>query len=144
MQSIYSFRTLLLKSARLLTEQINEYLHTQQLNYSLWQVLFVIDQYQQCTLIDIAQQLHISQPAISKRIFELEQKQCITFIPSNNRREKIVSLSPHGIKLFEYCKQQIDTIEKTHLTQIDPDALNLTKQVLQVFLKNLQDQESAQ
>jgi hypothetical protein len=48
-----SFRCLLLKSARLFSDQINAYLQTQQLNDSLWQALDILDRKQHCRFVDI-------------------------------------------------------------------------------------------
>lgn len=132
-----TFRALLLKSSRLFTDQINLVLQAYDLNYSLWQVLYVIECSKQCTLIDIAQHLNISQPAISKRIFTLEQQQLILIIPSQNRREKIVTLSNIGLQQYQICRQQIVKLEEKYLKHIPDNDIVITKQVLQQFLTNL-------
>ncbi|MCH4246508.1 MAG: MarR family transcriptional regulator [Acinetobacter populi] len=142
MPTLLPFRSVLLKSSRIFVDKINVYLQTQDLNYSLWQVLATIDNLAPCSLTDIANALNISQPAISKRIVDLENKQLIDYLPANNRREKIVTLSPQGLKHYQTCKQQIDLIEAKYKQDIDPQALQHATEVLAQFLNNLQKVDS--
>jgi DNA-binding MarR family transcriptional regulator len=129
-----SFRCLLLKSARLFSDQMNAYLQTQHLNYSLWQVLDVLDREQHCSLVDIAQHLNISAAAISCRILALDQKQLLQFLPSHNRREKIVGLSPAGQALYQHCQHDLQCLSDALLADIAPLQLQQATQVLQQLL----------
>lgn len=135
------FRILLLRSGRIFTDRINALLHMHDLNYSLWQVLYVIALAEQITLIDIAQELGISQPAVSKRIFELEQKQLIVLVPSQNRREKIVALSEQGQLHFQKCRKAIHTLEQHYLSGITDENLQQSKKTLTQFMNNLKNED---
>ncbi|MGE8539200.1 MAG: MarR family winged helix-turn-helix transcriptional regulator, partial [Acinetobacter sp.] len=105
------FRAVLLRCARLLSDEINTILLASQLNYSLWQVLYVIQIHQQCTLIDISNYLNVSKPSISKRIQNLVELALISQIETADKRQKLFTLSEKGIQTFANCSQQIDQFE---------------------------------
>ena len=132
------FRALLLRSSRLFTDKINILLQPYDLNYSLWTVLYVIKQAGSCSQIEIAQALKISQPAVTKRIATLEQGEFICFIPSENKREKIVSLSEKGKQCFIKAEKQIQQLEQQYSEGLSDAQIEQAKTVLSTFLQNLQ------
>lgn len=135
------FRALLLRSSRLFTEKINALLQPFNLNYSLWMVLYVIKHAESCSQIEIAQQLKISQPAITKRIATLEHEGFIEIIPTPNKREKIVSLSEKGLSIFSIGEREIQLLEARYSQGLSAEQIEQTKQVLQLFLNQLQQGE---
>ena len=62
------FRSAMLRCARMLSDEVNTLLIPYQLNYSLWQVMYVIQEMNGCTSIEIAEILNVSKPSIAKRI----------------------------------------------------------------------------
>lgn len=141
MSDLLPFRILLLRSGRIFTDKINQLLQTSELNYSLWQALFVIAQSDQTTLIEISNELSISQPAVSKRIYDLERKRLIECVPSINRREKIVQLTPTGLSLYEKCKMQIETLEQKQLENIPLEDRLRVREILTQFMNNLRSED---
>lgn len=135
------FRALLLRSSRLFTDKINALLQPFELNYSLWMVLYVIKHAGSCSQIEIAQQLQISQPAITKRMATLEHQGLIDFIPTANKREKIVSLSEQGHHIFAIGEREIYLLEQRYSQGLSTEQIEQTKQALQIFLHHLQQGE---
>ena len=90
-------RTVLLRSARLMSEMINEVLEAYQLNYSLWQVIYLIHEHQCITSIDLSKILKVSKPSIAKRIQVLLQLNIIEPVKSLDKREKKFSLQHMAI-----------------------------------------------
>ena len=89
-------RTALLHCARLLNDEINQLLLPYQLNMSLWQVIYVIEQKQGCTAIEIVQYLNISKPAVSKRVQALINLGLIELQETSDKRQKKIKLSAQG------------------------------------------------
>ena len=132
------FRALLLRSSRLFTDRINTLLQTYELNYSLWTVLYIIKNAGACSQIEIAQALQISQPAITKRIAALEKSGFICYIPTENKREKIVSLSEKGEQCFSEGEKQIQKLEEQYSQGLSKAQIEQAKSILYIFLQNLQ------
>ena len=92
------FRSLLLRCARLMSDEINTILLSSQLNYSLWQVLYTIQSQQQCTLVDISSYLNVSKPSITKRIQHLSELDLICQIETEDKRQKYLNSASKGLK----------------------------------------------
>ena len=99
MNSRLGFRTSLLRSSRMICDEINTLLLPYQLNYSLWQVMFVIHEKQSCTSIDIANYLNVSKPSITKRTLILSQLGILTQLATQDKRQKKIALSDAGLQL---------------------------------------------
>ena len=138
MSTPLKFRTALLRSARLISEQVNQLLLPHQLNYSLWQVLYVIQEKQCCTSVEVAQYLNISKPAIAKRMAILHQLNLLCHLDSQDKREKKVSLSAIGYDLFQRCAAEIDALEHALLLDLDAEQLKQSLDVLQTLVQRLE------
>lgn len=132
------FRALLLRCARLMSDEINTILLSSQLNYSLWQVLYVIQSQQQATLADISSYLNVSRPSITKRIQHLVELDLISQIETADKRQKLFTLSQKGLETFVYCSQQIDHFEDQLLAPISAQEISSSQQVLAAVLQRLQ------
>lgn len=131
------FRAVLLRCARLLSDEINTILLASQLNYSLWQVLYVIQMHQQCTLIDISNYLNVSKPSISKRIQNLGELALISQIETADKRQKLFTLSEKGIQTFANCSQQIDQFEDQLISQISAEDISTSTRTLSHLIQQL-------
>lgn len=140
--SHFPFRTLLIRSARLLSEKINLALQEFDLTYSQWIVMHVIHDAEKCSLIDIAKVLNISQPAVTKRIFELEQKGFVQFIPTTDRREKIVALNEAGLDVYLKGHDFLDAFEQRYCDGISDENFEQLKTSLRIFMNNLEDERT--
>lgn len=134
------YRTLLIRSARLFTEKLNTALNEFDLNYSQWVVLHVIHDAKQCSLVEISKVLGISQPAVTKRVFELEQKQFIRFVTTQNRREKIVALNEAGEDIYLKGQKFLDDIEQMYCAGINTEDFLHMQKALKQFLMNLEQE----
>ncbi len=137
MSNLPTFRSALLVSARLMSDQINTILEPYSLNYSLWQVLHTIHFKHSCTSIDIAEYLNISKPAVTKRIHILIELELLEQIDTEDKRQKMLTLSSKGLSLFEQCSS--DQFEYSLIRHIEPEQLALVKATLELVLKQLQD-----
>ena len=131
-------RTVLLRSARLMSEMINEVLETYQLNYSLWQVIYLIHEHQCITSIDLSKILKVSKPSIAKRIQVLLQLNIIEPVKSLDKREKKIQLTAHGYSVFSDCSKMIDVAEQDLLSNFQIKDLQQTFETLEQILQKLE------
>lgn len=131
-------RTVLLRSARLMSEMINEVLETYQLNYSLWQVIYLIHEHQCITSIDLSKILKVSKPSIAKRIQVLLQLNIIEPVKSLDKREKKLQLTAHGYSVFSDCSKMIDVAEQDLLSNFQIKDLQQTFETLEQILQKLE------
>jgi len=136
------FRASLLRCARLLSDEINTILLPHQLNYSLWQVLYVIQLKEGCTSIDIAEYLNVSKPSIAKRIHALMQLEVLEQVDTEDKRQKKLILSQKGIQLFQICSEKMDVFEQQLLFSLDQDMQKITLTTLHTLMDHLQDLKS--
>ena len=132
-------RTVLLRSARLMSEMINEVLETYQLNYSLWQVIYLIHEHQCITSIDLSKILKVSKPSIAKRIQVLLQLNIIEPVKSLDKREKKLQLTAHGYSVFSDCSKMIDVAEQDLLSNFQINDLQQTFETLEQILQKLEN-----
>ena len=132
-------RTVLLRSARLMSEMINEVLEAYQLNYSLWQVIYLIHEHQCITSIDLSKILKVSKPSIAKRIQVLLQLNIIEPVESLDKREKKLQLTAHGYSVFSDCSKMIDVAEQDLLSNFQIKDLQQTFETLELILQKLEN-----
>ncbi|OAL79278.1 MarR family transcriptional regulator [Acinetobacter sp. SFB] len=136
------FRASLLRCARLMSDEINTILLPHQLNYSLWQVLYVIQLKKGCTSIDIAEYLNVSKPSIAKRIHALMQLKVLEQVDTEDKRQKKLILSQKGVQLFQICSEKMDVFEQQLLLPLDQDMQKSTLTTLHTLMDHLQDLKS--
>ncbi|WP_166170083.1 MarR family transcriptional regulator [Acinetobacter sp. SA01] len=139
-----NFRASLLRCARLMSDEINTILLPHQLNYSLWQVLYVIQLKQGCTSIDIAEYLNVSKPSIAKRIHALIQLEVLDQVDTEDKRQKKLILSIKGQQLFAVCSEKLDLFEQQLLLPLDQAAQNSTLNTLHKLMEHLQEMKGSQ
>lgn len=140
MPSPLKFRTLLLRCSRLISDECNLILLPHQLNYSLWQVLYVIQAQSEITSIDLAKYLNVSKPSIAKRVHTLLQLELLEQVFTEDKRQKKFKLSKQGQSLFETCSQKIDQFEQRLLVHINPNDLKQSSETLSQLLYQLEYQ----
>ena len=131
------FRTALVKCARLFSQDINQLLLPLGLNYSLWQVLFLIQKQQICSALTLAQELGVSKPSISNRIQILLDKALIEQVSSADRRQKCLQLSSLGHDYHAICSAKIDAHEAHLLAGTDPAQQRQTLALLNQLIEKL-------
>lgn len=140
MTSPLKFRTLLLRCSRLISDECNVILLPHQLNYSLWQVLYVIEEQSEITSIDVAKYLNVSKPSIAKRVHALLQLDLLEQVLTKDKRQKKLKLSQHGQTLFRICSEKIDLFEQRLLVHINPKDLKQSSETLSQLLYELEHQ----
>jgi DNA-binding MarR family transcriptional regulator len=133
------FRASLLRCARLMSDEINTILLPYQLNYSLWQVLYVIQLKQGCTSIDIAEYLNVSKPSIAKRIHALMQLEVLEQVDTEDKRQKKLILSAKGVEIFQICSEKMDVFEQQLLLPLDQNSQTCTLDTLHTLMDHLQE-----
>lgn len=144
MNSPLKFRTLLLRSSRLFSDEFNELLLPFQLNYSLWLVVYFIEERPEITSIDLAKLLNVSKPSIAKRVNTLMQLNIITYLKSDDKRLKKLILTEHGHTIYSACSSQIDEYEALFLNDIDPIQLQQASQLLMQVMLKLENKNGVQ
>ena len=142
MNSRLDFRTSLLRSSRMICDEINTLLLPYQLNYSLWQVMFVIHEKQSCTSIDIANYLNVSKPSITKRTLILSQLGILTQLATQDKRQMKIALSDAGLQLYQTCASVINDFEQSMIQQFDPKDVVLSTALLNTLIDQLSAKNS--
>ncbi|WP_171406319.1 MarR family winged helix-turn-helix transcriptional regulator [Acinetobacter cumulans] len=142
MNSRLGFRTSLLRSSRMICDEINTLLLPYQLNYSLWQVMFVIHEKQSCTSIDIANYLNVSKPSITKRTLILSQLGILTQLATQDKRQKKIALSDAGLQLYQTCANVINDFEQSMIQQFDQKDVVLSTALLNTLIDQLSAKKS--
>lgn len=142
MQNSPKFRVVLLRSARLFSDRLNDILAQYQLNYSMWQLIYHIYDHDSITSIDLAHELNVSKPSIAKRINNLHKLDVIQFLESSDKRQKLIQLTEKGRDLYQICTIQIDQFEQQFLNQINPEDIAQSAETLQLFLSILERDKS--
>lgn len=144
MPSPLKYRTVLLRCARLLSEEFNQILLPHQLNYSLWQVIYFIHDQSEVNSIDVAKYLKVSKPSIAKRVQTLMQLDLLQQVSTADKRQKNLVLTPHGLELFETCSLQIDQYEQKLLSDFGKEQLEQSFNTLSQLLAHLQQPKPQQ
>ena len=142
MNSILGFRSSLLRCARMMSDEINTLLLPYQLNYSLWQVMFVIREKNGCTSIEMAEYLNVSKPSIAKRVHALSQLHILTHVETEDKRQKKLILSETGLALFQQCAQDIDHFEQSLIAQFNPQDIQHAVHIFHSIVSALEAQHS--
>lgn len=144
MSQLPNFRIALIRSARLFSDEINILLEPYQLNFSLWQALYAIHQKKECASMEIAEELNVSKPSITKRMQALEKLQLIQPLPSMDKRQKLFCLSSQGHELYQICASKIDALEQNLLSAFDESDTEQTQQLLTQLIDTLQQRKMEQ
>ncbi|AWD71402.1 MULTISPECIES: MarR family winged helix-turn-helix transcriptional regulator [Acinetobacter] len=144
MDTTSRFRFALLRCARLLGDEMNAVLIEHGLNYSLWQSLVIIKMNGQCTALDIAQELRISKPAVTKRLNTLIEMNFIESQPMTDKRQKLLQLSEMGEQQFQQCCGKIDVLEAELLQDFNKDELKRAHAFVLEFMHSLQARKELQ
>ncbi|QCO22279.1 MarR family transcriptional regulator [Acinetobacter cumulans] len=131
-----------MRSSRMICDEINTLLLPYQLNYSLWQVMFVIHEKQSCTSIDIANYLNVSKPSITKRTLILSQLGILTQLATQDKRQKKIALSDAGLQLYQTCANVINDFEQSMIQQFDQKDVVLSTALLNTLIDQLSAKKS--
>ena len=98
----------LFQKSRYLTNCLNEVLKQHNLYSSQWTILYCLHNHGSMTLTQIWKYLNVEAPSITRAITRLETLGWVLRIDGEDKREKIVTLSP-------YAEEHLPVITKTIL-----------------------------
>ena len=98
----------------------------------------------QCTALDIAQELRISKPAVTKRLNTLIEMNFIESQPMTDKRQKLLQLSEMGEQQFQQCCGKIDVLEAELLQDFNKDELKRAHAFVLEFMHSLQARKELQ
>lgn len=96
---------------RPLISKLNEELSEQDLTYSLWQIIFYLENNGPSMLVDISNHYNVEKPTITRSVHRLQEKMIVEVIPSKDRREKIIQLTAKGQDIYHACRLKITELE---------------------------------
>ncbi len=142
MNSLLGFRSSLLRCARMMSDEVNTILLPHQLNYSLWQVMFVIQEKNGCTSIEMAEHLNVSKPAIAKRTHALMQMDIVAQVKTDDKRQKKLVLTASGKMLYHRCAAQIDEFEQRLLAPYASAKIHDALELIHQLMRSLESQKN--
>lgn len=127
---------------RPLQTALNDRLAPYDLSYSLWQVLYYVENRGPSMLVDIAAYYNVEKPAITRRVFRLEELGIIEQIDGPDRRGKVIRLTKHGRDIYRTCRRSITELEHRLMDGIPNEEAAITFHTipkLQVNLARLEE-----
>ncbi|MCL1694325.1 MULTISPECIES: MarR family transcriptional regulator [unclassified Lysinibacillus] len=102
----------LFQKSRYLTNCLNEVLKQHNLYSSQWTILYCLHNHGPMTLTQIWKYLNVEAPSITRAITRLENLGWVLRVDGEDKREKIVTLSPYAEENFPAIKKTILAFEK--------------------------------
>jgi DNA-binding MarR family transcriptional regulator len=104
-------------------------------------VIFYIEKYGPSTLVEISVFYNVEKPSITRTVHRLEEKQIIEQIPSKDRREKIIQLTPFGLEIYQETHGKIVQLEHRLMKDIPKEDQHLVFQILPKIQENILEKE---
>ncbi|MEQ6354067.1 MarR family transcriptional regulator [Lysinibacillus sp. M3] len=117
----------LFQKSRYITNCLNEVLKQHNLYSSQWTILYCLHNHGSMTLTQIWKYLNVEAPSITRAITRLEDLGWVLRIDGEDKREKIVTLSP-------YAEEHLPVITKTILAFEEEMVGALTVEEQQQFM----------
>ena len=126
---------------RPLITSLNELLSPFELSYSLWQVIYYVENNGPSTLVDISTYYEVEKPTITRRVRRLEVLQIVEQIPGADRREKIIQLTETGEEIYQICRRKITDLENNLMEGIPKEKQSALFQLLPEIRENILNKE---
>lgn len=120
-----------LQFSRSFRKELNERLKEIGLFHTQWLVLYCINLKESTTLVEISNYLDVEKPTISRTVKRLEEQGFIEALPSDDKRERRISLSQKGQMSFEKGYQIVTEYEARLIDNISENDLAVTLQTIQ-------------
>ncbi|WP_338752635.1 MarR family transcriptional regulator [Bacillus sp. FJAT-52991] len=141
MKELTGFFRRFLSLYRPVITSLNELLAPYHLSYSLWQVIFYLENEGPSTLVDISNFYDVEKPTITRRVHRLEELQMVRQIPGKDRREKIIQLTELGEEIYQECREKITDLENSVMERIAKDEQKVVLQTLPKIKDNIMNRE---
>ncbi|WP_165981033.1 MarR family winged helix-turn-helix transcriptional regulator [Macrococcus lamae] len=117
-----------------------------QLSSAQWFIFKTIAQTAPTTLVEVAKIRAIEKPTATKIIHRLVELNLIQTAEGKDKREKILSLTPHGNTIYEDIQQQVSSTQQKSLSNINVPVEELTEQLVSItqYYKNRRDDRFGQ
>ncbi|WP_153732835.1 MarR family winged helix-turn-helix transcriptional regulator [Sporosarcina obsidiansis] len=111
----------LFQKTRFISKDLNVVLKEYGLFATQWTVLYCVRHWEEVSLTDIWQYLHVEAPTITRTVNRMEELGWLQTMPGKDRREKIVRLTEKAEKEFPAIEQSIIEFEQEFLTQLSKE-----------------------
>jgi MarR family transcriptional regulator for hemolysin len=122
---------------RPLISKLNDLLRKLDLSYSLWQIIFYLENYGSATLVEISNHYNVEKPTITRSVQKLEEKRIVEVIPGKDRREKIIRLTGHGEEIYQLGRKKITEFELTVMEGISLEKQKAAFEILPCLRENI-------
>ena len=129
---------------RPLITKLNELLGSFGLSYSLWQVIFYLKKNGPATLVAISTHFLVEKPAITRRVYRLEELGLVMQIPGRDRREKVIQLTERGEAVYRECRLKITALEHNLLDCFPEEDVQTFFRILPELTKQVQHSEGVE
>jgi DNA-binding MarR family transcriptional regulator len=116
---------------------LNELLSEYELSYSLWQVIFFVKNNGPSTLVEVSAHFSVEKPTITRTVQRLEEKQIIKVTQGKDRREKKITLTEFGEKLYDTCRKKITKLEYEVMSGIPIEEQTAVFEILPTIRENI-------
>ncbi|GAB4073721.1 transcriptional regulator SlyA [Barrientosiimonas marina] len=130
-----------LRLYRPLTNKLNELLAEFGLSYSLWQVIFYIKNMGPSQLSSISAYFYIERPSVTRVVQQLEEKGLVEHVPGQDKRQKSIQLTEHGVAIYHACREKISELEHSMLADIPDETLQTAFDLFPEIRQNLIEKE---
>ena len=137
-----SLTTLLSKSARLMSNQLNKNLLEHEVTAEQWAVLSTLWKKNGQTQQALADHANKNKASITHLIDNLEKRKLVErLVDENDRRNKLVQLTPEGADLQEALTKVVNKTVKKVTANVDKKELKQCKKALQKMIDTLLETE---
>ncbi|GGB08306.1 MarR family transcriptional regulator [Macrococcus hajekii] len=106
-------------------EELNVMLSHYQLSTAQWLLFKTIKQMSPTTLVEVAKVRSIEKPTATKIIQRLIELKYIITAPGQDKREKILTLTPQGEQTYDEVMHKVKLIQSQSLESVDVSLVNI-------------------
>ena len=116
---------------RFLTKELNEVLAKHGLYLAQWTLLFILSERGAMSLTSIWKYLNVEAPTVTRTVTRLEQMGYVEKLAGEDRREKIIQLTPHAESKLPAIVQDVKVFEEKMLRRLNEQDITQLEKILQ-------------
>lgn len=122
---------MLFQQNRYLVNQLNEALREHGLFHSQWTILFLLHEKGTMSLTNIWKYLNVEAPTVTRTVSRLETLGWVIRQQGEDKREKIIALTPFALEKFPQVKSSVLAFEKQMIQNLNNEEQQLLLNLLQ-------------
>lgn len=122
---------MLFQQNRYLVNQLNEALREHGLFHSQWTILFLLHEKGTMSLTNIWKYLNVEAPTVTRTVSRLEALGWVIRQQGEDKREKIIALTPFALEKFPQVKSSVLAFEKQMIQNLNNEEQQLLLNLLQ-------------